>query len=78
MKFWLHSFCKTALHLAVELNNIEIIKILLAQDSIDCDVKDDKITNSSLMIFFSYIYDKSQLIMLKKMPKNYSILNNKP
>ena len=32
-------FYKTALHLAVEIRNIEIIKLLLEHDNIDTDVK---------------------------------------
>lgn len=40
MKFQIY-FPETALHIAVEKNNIEIIKLLLQQKSINTNIKDD-------------------------------------
>ena len=45
MKLNINIIYITALHLAVTIKNIEIIKILLAQKGIDVDAKDEILFN---------------------------------
>lgn len=50
MKFKINRIHCVALHKAVINQNIEIIRLLLQQDGIDIDKKDNKITNYFIIL----------------------------
>lgn len=59
---------RTALHLAVENNNIDLIEILLQNEKIDINSKDENVSIFFTNDYFIQVHGKHQLIiqMMKK------------
>lgn len=55
MKFWFFLFYKASIHLAIEKQNTEIVKLLLSCKTIDVNIV--SISNSNYLIIFQYEFN---------------------
>lgn len=62
----INSFHQTALHIAVEKENIPIIKLLLSKQDININIKNGIFFDCLLMILLLYMNDFHLFSLLKK------------